>query len=205
MMGWWEQLVGAVCPGCGEPLVQPIVCAKCQSSLVPRHLPNFVYLGDYRRFGRLPKAIKYQGQRQLGILLGKRLALGVRQADWKLNGVTAVPTLLHRKIARGYNQAELLAQAVAQELGIPYKTVLSRTTLDKSQTKKTLLRRLQLPEATFLPTSQIGGAWLLVDDVVTTGATYERARKALFEAGAARVYGAAIAVKSPHHLSRFSL
>jgi predicted amidophosphoribosyltransferase len=83
--------------------------------------------------------------------------------------------------------------------------VLSRTTLDKSQTKKTLLRRLQLPEATFLPTSQIGGAWLLVDDVITTGATYERARKALFEAGAARVYGAAIAVKSPHHLGRFSL
>lgn len=204
-MSWWEQLVGAVCPGCGQPLAQPIICASCRRSLLPRHLPNFVYLGDYRRFGRLPKAIKYQGQRQLGILLGKRLALGVRQADWKLDGVTAVPTLLHRKIARGYNQAELLAQAVAQELGIPYKTVLSRTALDKSQTKKTLLSRLQLPEATFLPTTQVGGVWLLVDDVVTTGATFERARRALFEAGAARVYGAAIAVKSPHRLSNFSL
>ncbi|WP_366914778.1 phosphoribosyltransferase family protein [uncultured Meiothermus sp.] len=168
-------------------------------------MPGFIYLGTYQRFGNLSRAIKYRGQRSLALLLGQKMALGVRQAEWGLDGVTAVPTLLQRKITRGYNQAELLAQAAASELGIPYKSVLSRTALDKSQTEKTLLRRLQLSHATFRPASRVKGIWLLVDDVVTTGTTFERARKALLEAGAARVYGAAIAVKSPHDLSRYSL
>lgn len=205
MMGWWEQLTGATCPGCGKPLQEPTICTDCRSVLVPRHVPGFLYLGSYQRFGNLSRALKYQGRRNLALLLGQRMALGVRQAEWGLDGVTAVPTLLQRKIARGYNQAELLAQAVAKELRIPYKSVLLRTAVDKSQTEKTLLRRLQLSEATFQPASRVKGIWLLLDDVVTTGTTFERARKALLEAGAARVYGAAIAVKSPHELSRYSL
>lgn len=205
MMGWWEQLTGATCPGCGKPLQEPTICTECRCALVPRHVPGFLYLGSYQRFGNLSRALKYQGRRNLALLLGQRMALGVRQAEWKLDGVTAVPTLLQRKIARGYNQAELLAQAVAKELRIPYKSMLSRTAMDKSQTEKTLLRRLQLSETTFHPASRVKGIWLLVDDVVTTGTTFERARKALLEAGAARVYGAAIAVKSPHELSRYSL
>lgn len=205
LLGWWEQLTGATCPGCRQPLGQPVLCAHCRALLVPRHLPHFVYLGDYKRFGPLAKALKYQGRRELALFLGQQIALGVKQAEWGLDGVTAVPTLLHRKVLRGYNQAELLAQAVAKELHIPYKSVLLRTAVDKSQTEKTLLRRLQLSEATFKPASRVKGIWLLVDDVVTTGTTFERARKALLEAGAARVYGAAIALKSPHHLARYSL
>jgi len=205
LLGWWEQLTGATCPGCGQPLQEPTLCSECRSALVPRHVPGFLYLGSYQRFGNLSRALKYHGRRNLALLLGQRMALGVRQAEWGLDGVTAVPTLLQRKIARGYNQAELLAQAVAKELHIPYKSVLSRAAVDKSQTQKTLLRRLQLSETTFRPASRVKGIWLLVDDVVTTGTTFERARKALLEAGAARVYGAAIAVKSPHQLSRYSL
>lgn len=204
-LGWWEQLTGATCPGCGQSLHQPLLCANCRALLVPRHLPHFVYLGDYQRFGQLAKAIKYQGRRELATFLGQQIALGAKQAEWGLDGVTAVPTLFHRKVKRGYNQAELLAQAVANELCVPYKSVLTRLHWDKSQTKKTLLRRLQLSETTFRATHRVKGIWLLVDDVVTTGTTFGRARKALLEAGAARVYGAAIAVKSPHDLSRFSL
>jgi ComF family protein len=205
LLGWWEQLTGATCPGCAKPLQEPTLCSECQRALVPRHGPGFVYLGSYQRFGNLARALKYQGRRNLALLLGQRMALGVRQAEWGLDGVTAVPTLPHRQIQRGYNQAELLAQAAAKELRIPYQSVLSRTALDKSQTQKTLLRRLQLSQATFQPVSRVKGIWLLVDDVVTTGTTFERARKALLEAGAAKVYGAAIAVKSPHELAKYSL
>ncbi|MCX7782018.1 MAG: phosphoribosyltransferase family protein [Meiothermus sp.] len=205
LLGWWEQLTGATCPGCGQPLRQPFLCSSCRVLLVPRHLPHFVYLGDYRRFGQLAKAIKYQGRRELATFLGQQIALGVKQAEWGLDGVTAVPTLLHRKVKRGYNQAELLAQAVAKELHIPYQSLLVRTAWDQSQTEKTLQKRLQLSEATFQPVHRVKGIWLLVDDVLTTGTTFERARKALLEAGAARVYGAAIAVKSPHELSQQAL
>ncbi|MCX7600963.1 MAG: ComF family protein [Meiothermus sp.] len=202
---WWEQLTGATCPGCGQPLNQPVLCADCRALLVPRHLPRFVYLGDYRRFGRLARAVKYQGQRALAELLGQRIALGVEQAGWRLEGVTAVPTLLHRKVQRGYNQAELLAKSAARELHLPYQSVLERTLWDISQTKKTLQKRLELAEATFRPNRRVQGVWLLVDDVLTTGTTFIRARKALLEAGAAGVYGAAIAVKSPHELSQQAL
>jgi len=205
LLGWWELLTGATCPGCGQPLQEPLLCSSCRTTLVPRHLPHFVYLGDYKRIGNLPKAIKYRGQRKLADLLGQLLALGVKQAGWSLDGVTAVPTLPRRQIQRGYNPAELLAQAAAQTLEVPYERVLLRRAWDRSQTQKTLLERRQLPQATFRPSAKVNGVWLLVDDVVTTGATFARARKALLEAGAARVYGAAIAVKSPHSLSRYSL
>lgn len=203
--GWWEQLTAATCPGCGQSLHQPLLCANCRALLVPRHLPHFVYLGDYQRFGQLAKAIKYQGRRELATFLGQQIALGAKQAEWGLDGVTSVPTLFHRKVKRGYNQVELLAQAVAEKLHVPYQDLLLRITWDTSQTRKTLQKRLELPETTFQTKSPVKGIWLLVDDVVTTGTTFERARKALLEAGATRVFGAAIAVKSPHDLSRYSL
>jgi ComF family protein len=205
LLGWWEQLTGATCPVCGQPLHQPLLCPGCKALLVPRHLPHFIYLGDYRRLGRLAKAIKYRGHNKLASFLGQQIALGVKQAEWGLEGVTAVPTLSYRKLKRGYNQAELLAQAVAKELQLPYKSVLLRTAWGRSQTEKTLLKRLQLSESTFQSSCRVKGIWLLVDDVVTTGTTFRQARKALLEAGAARVYGAAIAVGSPHHLSEFFL
>jgi len=205
LLGWWEQLTGAACPGCSKPLKQPTLCTECRSALVPKHVPGFLYLGSYQRFGSLSRAIKYQGRRNLAVLLGQKMALGVRQADWDLDGVTAVPTLLHRRLARGYNQAELLAQSAAKELQVPYKAILLRSAFDKSQTEKTPIQRLQLSEATFKPTSRVQGTWLLVDDVVTTGTTFKLARKTLLEAGAARVFGAAIAVKSPHELSMFTI
>ena len=204
-MGWVEAIFGLKCAGCGKPLDQAVLCASCQRELVPRHVPGFVYLGDYHRFGSLSRAIKYKGQRELADFLAKKIALGVRQAEWGMDGITAVPTLMHRRVQRGYNQSELLAEAVAKELRLPYRPVLNRVIYTKSQTKKTFVERVQLPEDIFKPNLRVKGIWLLVDDVLTTGSTFSRAKKALLKAGAAKVYGAAIAVKSPHELSRFSL
>ncbi len=203
-MGFLESLFGLKCPGCDKPLTRAIICAECEAELVPRHVPGFVYLGNYQRFGRLSRAIKYGGQRQLAAFLAAKIALGVRQAQWKLEGITAVPTLFHRQVQRGYNQAELLAQGVAKELKLPYQAVLKRVIYTKSQTQKTLRERLDLPEETF-QAEKVRGVWLLIDDVVTTGTTFKRAKHVLLEAGASKVIGGAIAVKSPHTLSEFSL
>jgi len=49
----------------------------------------------------------------------------------------------------------------------------------------------------------VEGAWLLVDDVLTSGATFLRARGALLEAGAAHVYGAFLAVRDPRALGPY--
>lgn len=202
---WLEALLGLRCPGCGAPLDQPTLCKACAAELVPRYLPNWVYLGSYARFGGLSRGIKYRGHRELAVWVGHQLGRGVRQVGWPIEAVTAVPTLYYRQAQRGYNPAELIARAVAQELGVPYRAALSRVRYSKSQTRKTLLQRLELPQDTFAPRAPLGGHWLLVDDVVTTGTTFSRAKAALLGAGAARVYGAAIAIKSPYQLSRFSL
>ncbi|WP_027882799.1 ComF family protein [Meiothermus rufus] len=205
MGGWWEALTGARCPGCGGPLDQPTLCQACRQALVPRHALGLVYLGGYQRFGGLARAVKYRGHLELAALLSQRLALGVRQAGWVLAGVTAVPTLWSRRLVRGYNQAELLAQALAQALGVPYQSVLRRVRGGPSQAHKTLRQRLLLPPGTFQPLRRVEGPWLLVDDVLTSGATWGQARRALLEAGASRVYGAAIAVKRPHQLAPYFL
>lgn len=205
MKGLWEWLTGASCPGCGRLLNEPLLCPACRALLAPRHLPRLVYLGSYRDLGRLPRALKYRGHRALAVYLGQQLALGVQQAGWRLVGVTAVPTLPHRQVMRGYNPAEVLAQSAAQTLGLPYRRTLVRVGWGRSQTQKTRQERLELPEGTFRPTGRVEGAWLLVDDVVTTGTTFQRARKALLQAGASQVYGAAIAVKSPNALPWSSL
>lgn len=200
-----EQLLGLRCPGCNGKLDVTTLCNSCRRELVPKHLPNFVYLGSYNRFGRLGRAIKYQGRRKLAELLAAELAVGLRQVEWNLEGVTAVPTSTVRKVQRGYNQAELLGRGIARELSLPYRETLRRGVFSASQTQRTLLGRKELSEETFRPIHQVRGVWLLVDDVLTTGTTFGRARKALLEAGASKVFGAAIAVRSTRDLAEFSL
>ena len=204
-MSLLDQLLGLRCPGCDGKLDVATLCNSCRRELVPKHLPNFVYLGSYNRFGRLGRAIKYQGRRKLAELLAAELAVGLGQVEWNLEGVTAIPTSPLRKVQRGYNQAELLGQGIAKEVGLPYGETLRRGFLSGSQTQRTLLGRRELAEETFRPLQKVKGVWLLVDDVVTTGTTFARARKALLEAGAIKVFGAAIAVRSARDLAEFSL
>jgi ComF family protein len=200
-----DQLLGLRCPGCDGKLDTVALCQACRAELVPRHLPGFVYLGSYNRFGRLGRAVKYGGRRNLAELLALELARGLGQVEWGIEGVTAIPTLALRRIQRGYNQAELLGQGIARGLGVPYRDTLARARHTASQTQKSLAGRKELAEDTFKARGPVRGVWLLVDDVVTTGTTFARARKALLEGGASRVVGAAIAVRSARDLAEFSL
>jgi predicted amidophosphoribosyltransferase len=204
-MSLLDQLLGLHCPGCDGRLDASTLCTACRAELVPKHLPGFVYLGSYNRFGRLGRAIKYQGRYRLAELLAGELALGLGQVGWKLEKVTAIPTSGLRRVQRGYNQAEILARGIATKLSLPYQETLKRAVFSGSQTQRTLLGRRELSEETFRPLGQVSGIWLLVDDVVTTGTTFARARKALLEAGATKVFGAAIAVRSARNLAEYSL
>lgn len=194
--GWLEELLGLRCPGCGRALDTPALCQTCRSELVPKVSGQFAYLGSYVRWKGLARSIKYRGKQDVVPVLAKLLARTVGRSGWEIQTVTAVPTLLHRKVKRGYNQAELLARGLALELGLPYLEMLSRKRYTPSQTKKSPAERLQLPADTFTGKRVVKGAVLLVDDVITSGATFLRAREALLEAGAEKVYGACIAVRA---------
>lgn len=203
-MAWLEALFDLKCPGCGKSLDSSGLCRDCRSQLEWQQAYGILFLGSYQRWGNLSRSIKYRGKRDVVDLIAREWAKGIEYHRWKLQGVTAVPTLLHRQIRRGYNQAELLGRALGKAAGVPYQNVLSRGRYAPSQTKRTGLSKADLPADTFTPKLKVSGAWLLVDDVITSGTTFRLARKALLEAGAGQVYGACIAVKSSRTLQDLS-
>ncbi len=198
-----EGLLGHLCPGCGGPLDRPLLCSACREGLRAFRTDRFLYLGLYGRLGGLVRALKYGGRWGLAPLLAEALALGVEEAGWALRGVTAVPTLLPRLLRRGYNPPDLLAQALAARLGLPYRPVLYRARYAPSRPSVGAKGRAYLPEGLFRPKERVEGAWLLVDDVLTSGATFLRAEEALLQAGAEEVYGAFIALKDPKALGPY--
>jgi predicted amidophosphoribosyltransferase len=161
-----------------------------------------VYLGAYGRLGGVVRALKYGRRFGLAPLLARPLAEGILAQGWPLRGVAAVPTLFPRLLLRGYNPPELLAKEVARLLGLPYRRVLRRVRYAPSQPLRGQGRG-RLPGDLFAPLGRVEGAWLLVDDVLTSGATFLRAREALLMAGASRVYGAFLAVRDPGALGPY--
>ena len=103
--------------------------------------------------------------------------------------VTHAPTSSQRVRERGYDQAQLLAKALAKELRLPYCKLLTRVSPKHQVGASRHLRRTQLRSAfRTVNTARIAGAHILiVDDVLTTGATLEAAAQTLKVAGAARL------------------
>lgn len=119
---------------------------------------------------------------QLGELLGKKLKDHPALKD--LNGIVPVPIHPARRHTRGYNQAEKIADGLAKSLGVPtYNHALKRTSFTGSQTKKTRFERVQNVEKVFAPGNGdfAGKHLLLVDDVITTGATLDFCGNILLE------------------------
>lgn len=108
-----------------------------------------------------------------------------------------IPLSADRYRQRGYNQAQLLAQSLGKKLRIPVKDLLFRTRTTVSQTGlKRDERQKNIKEAFTLQKGIVieqGTTVLLVDDVVTSGATFNEAAKILKKAGAASVWGIALA------------
>lgn len=109
--------------------------------------------------------------------------------------VTHVPTATRRKRERGYDQAALLAQAVAKQLGLPYAALLERLGNTRQVGSKRTGRRTQL-QGVFRSRRRYminGSCVLLVDDILTTGGTLEAAATVLKQAGAATIDAAVFA------------
>jgi len=127
--------------------------------------------------------------RKLGLLMAGRIGPGSIYSQAEL--VLAVPLHGARKRERGYNQAQLLAEQLGKELGVPApKGVVLRARHTKSQTTMNKEQRRKNVEGIFAvrkPEEIKGKAIILVDDVLTTGATIGSCGHALLAAGAAKV------------------
>jgi len=188
-----------VCPCCGLP-GDGTICLHCRMDKPPYSLALAAapYEGRWRD---LIHQFKYCRHPELADPLGRYLAevLRERLSEVQIDLVTSVPLHAERQRERGYNQAELLARSLCAAAGNPpYRQTLSRVkpslpqhTLNRKERHANLKRAFSpLPGAL-----QGGERILLVDDVMTTGATMHECSACLLKAGASAVYVAALARK----------
>lgn len=148
-------------------------------------------------FQHIAHAIKYQAYEKLAEELGRRL--GDAFGTLGCPGDLIVPVPLHRiKFReRGYNQADLIARGLARTTGIPVRpNAVRRSRHTKTQTKLTIDERRRNMAGAFEPGTEMlaGAVCLLVDDVITTGATTAACAAALRRAGAGRVIAVSAAL-----------
>lgn len=178
----------------------PAPCAGCASEL--RHAPalpapagvdSCVALLLYAGAGReLVARLKYRNARGSVPFLARGMAAVVPAP---VDIVTWAPTTPARLRGRGFDQARLLARAVARQLGVPCRPLLRRRP-GPAQTGRDAVARHSGPA--FTARRALGGRRvLLVDDVVTTGATVSAAARALAAAGAGEVHVVAAARTPP--------
>lgn len=136
------------------------------------------------------RRLKYSHDIGLGDALARHLVDLAISHQIQADLVVPVPLGQKRLRERGYNQAALLARAVSLALGLPYKPgAVSRNRETASQVGLSLEARQRNVDGAFMAKTSIvlGKRILLVDDVLTTGATLEATSQALMQAGARRV------------------
>lgn len=193
-----------ICGGCGRRLgtAEEGICIACRSLLEPYEAPwrllderfaSFIvhidslhagYVYNQESIGRsLIHSIKYHRNRAAGLALGRLLAKKERIDQHDFDLIVPIPIHYKRYAERGYNQAEVIAQGVRQITKIPIAPqALKRTHWQTSQTRRTRSERTLGVRDAFAKGKQFpqeGLRLLLVDDVLTTGATLAEAAKVL--------------------------
>lgn len=146
-------------------------------------------------------ALKYGGNTEVGKELGSALGRKIASAPWapRLTGIVPVPLHHAKQRERGFNQAEIIAGAAAAVLGVrTLSGILVRARHTATQTHLGAAERNENVAGAFAlvadGTVGCGDRLLLVDDVVTTGATMGEAARVLSAAGVAECYAGAVAI-----------
>ncbi len=196
-----DLLAPPLCWSCGGPAARGSpLCGACRRRL--RFLPRVpvvlrglevwapvAYDGPARE---LVKALKFHGATKLA---EQTAALIVANAPPGLLDPALVPVPLHpaRRRARPFNQADLIARAVAARTGLPVCDCLVRSGDDRRQVGRGRAERLRGPAGAVQVVGRMPSAALLVDDVVTTGGTLAACAQALRSAGTQHVTAIAFA------------
>jgi len=182
--------------------LEKAICVPCWSTIQPTNLGNWmnrvtihsdlncVYTGWFLDdvFQELIHKFKYQEKRIVAIELGKRLAdlFGKPLRRMDLDVIIPVPLHPAKLRERGFNQSDILGRTVSSHLGIPFKPrLLRRKKKTQSQTTLSVSERLDNVAGAFIAKDlNQYRRFLVIDDVLTTGATLSSCAKALRNKGA---------------------
>jgi ComF family protein len=184
-----------------------VICAECAIEFVASDpvtrqardgAPPIIALGVYTgRLARAIRTIKFGGRRGAAHWLGEQLA---NKLHMPADVVVAVPLHAARLRERGYNQAELIAQAIARTLSLPLlPNALRRVVNTHAQSTLALDQRRENVVRAFEAGPQAAQLWdrrvLLVDDVITTGATLAACAVAIRGCRPRDIVGSALALR----------
>lgn len=180
-----------------------LLCERCTAQLAPGPLRAVAGLDAVRVCTTFEgpatsaiHALKYQGIKRLAEPLGGLLAEASLGTGWAVDFVCAVPLHPQRQAERGYNQSALLASRVASLTGWCYvDRAVARVRHTETQTHLNAQARRENVAGAFAadPLWVDNQSIVLIDDVLTTGATLAACAEALRASGARRVYGLVLA------------
>ena len=190
-----------LCRGCFEalPRIEPPVCSRCGAPTAFEvygcdacRNTDFAFDGAraplrYQGVGEeLVHALKYRGYARVVEKVMVPLMAGSLGGE-KYDGVVPVPLHRARLARRGFNQAELIARAVAGRIGAPLSDKLRAVRRTRDQVELSAGERRENVAGAFEARGSLAGRILLVDDVFTTGATLSECAGVLRRAGAGEV------------------
>jgi ComF family protein len=183
------------CPVCRERASSGLGCCQmCADELFQVVIKDdLIVLGVYK--GKLEKAVrafKFHGVRRLSKLFGEQLAIAIMKSSWQVDALCPVPLHWTRRLERGYNQSALLGKQISKQTSLAYTPYLQRGKRTQQQAKLGKQERVSNVADAFV-SKPCKGTILLIDDVITSGATTQACVKALLGAGASEVKVAAIA------------
>ncbi len=184
------------CPVCRtRPSSAKGCCAVCAAALFAPHIEGFeLALGSYEgRLERAVRAFKFHGVTRLGVTFGEEIASVIRGGAWSLDLICPTPLHTRRRLERGYNQSAVITQTVARRLKIPHRHAVRRVRATQQQARLGGSERQKNVAGAFRAEPLKGERVLLIDDVMTSGATLTECSLALLEAGASGVYVAVVA------------
>ncbi|MCK4250078.1 ComF family protein [candidate division WOR-3 bacterium] len=200
-----------ICYNCLDyiPEAKPPLCRFCGRPINKGNPCRFCKKGTHIDYGRafmlfippVDKIIhhfKYRKKTKLAIFLGRAMA-SIIKSDYFLKDadiIVPVPLFWWKNLRRGYNQAALLSKTISRECNIKINDIMKRIKNTKSQTKlNEEKRRKNVLNAFALKSNTIENKKIiLIDDVMTTGATINECARVLKKAGAKKVYSCVAAI-----------